>query len=461
MGALMGKFAKTSSDKQFQDQVRGMLQPGTSTLFYGNPSATIGRGADMTDPVFVIHGVGNRDRSGFEERVARLQDATGGSWDMKAVYWGDLGADDRWVSLTIPSADEPGAQAPGFNEVRDGYDPQTQRPGQWADILAAALLAPIQPATPAEVREAPDELPVELAAAAAVKSLETGSARNDEVREEGEIDPAQAADVRNAITEHWASTNWLCQVADPLLLQEIGAAIAAPLTDPSVTTTPRGGEEVRDQELRAIDVRGFVKRRIDDLDRVVGATVAAAAGRLNSYLRTEQGPGVTRFFGDVLVYQRHRREIQERVRATIDEVNPALGRDSEHAVRVIGHSLGGVIAVDIATADKPLWIRSLVTFGSQSPFFHVCDPRGGQLRPYADGTLVQLPPSLDAWTNLWEPLDVLAFIAAKVFRMHDGSTPIDLPISHLASSGLWTHSAYWDLSQVAAAIKQALERDGS
>ena len=33
MGALMGKFAKTSIDKQFQDQVRGMVQPGTSALF--------------------------------------------------------------------------------------------------------------------------------------------------------------------------------------------------------------------------------------------------------------------------------------------------------------------------------------------------------------------------------------------------------------------------------------------
>ena len=33
MGALMGKLSKTSIDKQFQDQVRGMLQPGTSALF--------------------------------------------------------------------------------------------------------------------------------------------------------------------------------------------------------------------------------------------------------------------------------------------------------------------------------------------------------------------------------------------------------------------------------------------
>ena len=33
MGALMGKVAKAGIDRQFQDQVRDMLQPGTSALF--------------------------------------------------------------------------------------------------------------------------------------------------------------------------------------------------------------------------------------------------------------------------------------------------------------------------------------------------------------------------------------------------------------------------------------------
>ena len=33
IGALMGKVAKSGIDKQFQDQVRDMLQPGTSALF--------------------------------------------------------------------------------------------------------------------------------------------------------------------------------------------------------------------------------------------------------------------------------------------------------------------------------------------------------------------------------------------------------------------------------------------
>jgi len=33
LGALMGKITKTGIDKEFQDQVRGMLQPGSSALF--------------------------------------------------------------------------------------------------------------------------------------------------------------------------------------------------------------------------------------------------------------------------------------------------------------------------------------------------------------------------------------------------------------------------------------------
>jgi hypothetical protein len=408
----------------------------------------------MTDPVFVIHGVGNRDRSGFEERVARLQHATGGRWDMKPVYWGDLAADDRWVGLTIPAVGEPRGTEAGPSELRDGSEPSATQPGLQAADLATALLSPFIPAAQAEIRDATDGNQSDVVAAAAVRRLEAGS-RDDEVRDQGDADPERAAAVRDAIAEHWESTTWLRQVADPLLLDEIGVAITAPLADPNVTVTSGGEEEIRDEELRGI--AEFVKRRIDDLDRVVGATVGSAAGRLNSYLRTEQGPGVTRFFGDVLVYQRHRKEIHDRVRATIDQVDPALGRGPERPVQVIGHSLGGVIAVDIATADVPLWTRCLVTFGSQSPFFHVCDPRGGQLRPYADGTLVQLPLSLGAWTNLWEPLDMLAFIAAKVFRLHDGTAPLDVPIGHLVSSGLWTHSAYWDLPQVATAIQRALE----
>jgi hypothetical protein len=70
---------------------------------------------------------------------------------------------------------------------------------------------------------------------------------------------------------------------------------------------------------------------------------------------------------------------------------------------------------------------------------------------------VQLPASLPAWTNLWEPLDPLAFLAGTVFQLPNGGRPVDVTVSHHASDGWWTHSSYWELGVVARDIADALE----
>lgn len=72
---------------------------------------------------------------------------------------------------------------------------------------------------------------------------------------------------------------------------------------------------------------------------------------------------------------------------------------------------------------------------------------------------VRLPVSLNRWTNLWEPMDVLAFAVSKVFQLHDGTAPVDLPVGHQASAGMWTHSAYWGLPYVASVIGSVMSRD--
>jgi uncharacterized membrane protein len=43
----MGKFAKTSTDKQFQDRVRGMLPPGASALFLMPGKVTPDKAVEM------------------------------------------------------------------------------------------------------------------------------------------------------------------------------------------------------------------------------------------------------------------------------------------------------------------------------------------------------------------------------------------------------------------------------
>ncbi|MFF3149919.1 hypothetical protein ACFVRU_51495, partial [Streptomyces sp. NPDC057927] len=257
----------------------------------------------------------------------------------------------------------------------------------------------------------------------------------------------------DVVGEMWPDTRWLSQMPDPGLLHEIGAALAEVLTefdpyDDAFEVRSHGEDESR--------LRALVRRRLSDLDRVAGAAIQAAARRANHVLRSRIGPGTTRFIGDVLVYQRHQSAIHARVRATMEAVDPEIGRSPDRPARIAAHSLGGVIAVDMATAEQPVWTGSLLTFGSQSALFHVCDPRGGLLAPYDGREPVRLPPSLHRWTNLWEPLDLLAFAASRLYRLHDGNAPVDVPVPHLASTGVWTHSAYWDHPEVAAALSSAM-----
>jgi hypothetical protein len=390
--------------------------------------------------------VAHRDRDAYVRDVAALQDAAG--VEPVPVFWGDLGAREEHIRATLPSSTAP-HRDPADEGARDGA-PVSQDTGA-APLPLSALLhhGPAAPGPAARL----------AAVEAAVREQYASPADDSGLRAGGPSSSApDVEDVLALLREEWPRTEWLCHTDDPALLAEVGRALADAVSD-TADIAARAGEALDDSYdgLRAPApedgrLRALVRRRLRDLDRVAGAAIEAVAGRLNHLVRSRLGPATTRFLGDVLVYQRHQATIHARVRETIDAVAPALGRGPDRPVRIIAHSLGGVIAVDMATASAPLWTSSLLTFGSQAAFFHVCDPRGGQLAPYAGGKGVALPPSLSRWTNLWEPLDMLAFAASTVFRLHDGSTPVDVSLPHSAADGLWTHSAYWTLPSLAETI---------
>jgi hypothetical protein len=380
----------------------------------------------MTTPVFVIHGVGKRSKKEFTADVAKFGRAVGVP-HAHPIYWGNLGANYHHIADTVPVICAP------TTEVRGELAPVFL-----GDETELASEAPSGEQVPQSVVDAVQE------------TLAPPQSIGVEIRDgtDGDI----SAEVLNALKTHWSKMPSLSQIGDEELLRAVGAAVAGSLADQSSGYLGEGIWGL------TIDISGFVRKRLEELDRVVGAAVGAAAGRLNSQLRTKFLPGITRAVGDIIVYQSHRDSIQKRVRDAIDQVEPSLGLTKDHPVDVLAHSLGGVIAVDMAVAEKPLWIRRLVTFGSQSPFFHVCDPRGGVLLKYL-GTPVQMPATVGQWTNLWEPLDPVAFVAKPIFRLNDGSSPIDTEVPHLASSGLWTHTDYWTHPDVLAQIRAVLETD--
>ncbi len=367
----------------------------------------------MRRTVAVLHGVGNRERPAFEATVSRLMTAIGADARIIPVFWGDLGAGAEGLDAAIPDA---GVRAD---------------PGEWYPELGLTLLD----CGGAEVRAD--------SAQAVAESFESAMAT--------EVQATDVEDMRREIVATWPTLRHLVGVGDEEVLRAIGRSLAQATAGLTVDG-PSAGIEVR---ALAPDPRRALRHALRALDHAVGAVLGAAGGGLNTFLRRSVAPGVGRFLGDVLVYQRHREDIHKRVWTTIRDVDPLLG-SKERPVDLFGHSLGGVIGFDMAAASQPpLWINRLLTFGSQSPFLHVLDPRGAPLLRYAGAPLV-LAPSIAHWTNLWEPFDPLAFVAARVFELHSGELPDDRAVKHLASFGLWTHSAYWEADDLVRAGRELL-----
>lgn len=170
------------------------------------------------------------------------------------------------------------------------------------------------------------------------------------------------------------------------------------------------------------------------------------------------------FIADVIVYQSHtyRTKIHERVREVIDrELGEDAGRPGK-PIKVIAHSLGGVVAFDMAVRNAdPLYVEAFVTLGSQPAFFHLLDPREG-LAAFEGDEPVALPPTIGRWTNVWDEYDLLAFGTGEVFRLHDGAIPTDTAVRCTRSrikgaAFMRSHLGYFDNKDSADATRQCLD----
>lgn len=169
------------------------------------------------------------------------------------------------------------------------------------------------------------------------------------------------------------------------------------------------------------------------------------------------------FIADVIVYQSqtYRQKIHRRVREVIDrELGAEYGR-AGRPVKIIAHSLGGVVAFDMAlSAADPLHMSSYITLGSQPAFFHLLDPREG-LAPF-EGEPLGLPANIRRWTNVWDEYDVLAFATGEVFRLHDGGPPSDYSVRCTRSrfkgaAMMRSHLGYFDNNSTAQIVRDALD----
>lgn len=109
------------------------------------------------------------------------------------------------------------------------------------------------------------------------------------------------------------------------------------------------------------------------------------------------------FLGDILYYQKRGDPIRKLVAEAIAAASAP--------VVALGHSLGGIVLVDLLTGPDPPQVERLVTVGSQSPLFYAIDSLDRVRRLPAGAQ----PPPFTPWLNIYDRSDFLSFVAEEVF----------------------------------------------
>lgn len=385
----------------------------------------------MSEPVLVVHGVANHDAAQFKKIVDALQVRVGDRYRLIEVFWGDLGGISSGLRDTLPVL---------FPKI------ETTRGGSDAEAFFGLVQIQRQALMGAEVTRAEQDAVVD---ALYRTTLQAGgvTAAGPETTRGGDDD------LRQALAEQIPATRYLKKLDDAPLQQAVGELLAEYLR----AQQPGDGFGVAPGE---ITTRGWLddsKQALNDfigkIDDLVGKVTSNLAGSANQWVRGALSEPIALTFGDIVAYHQRRGEIHERLFAALDAQAPGYG-DEARPIKVMAHSLGGLVTFDAALgsdvvvggARRKLHIKRWITFGSQPAFFHVLAPREG-LPHYAPGSPVGLPATIGPWTNLWHPMDVLAFSASTVFRLASGATPLDLRVDSSASDIIdskgWLHSAYW------------------
>lgn len=199
----------------------------------------------------------------------------------------------------------------------------------------------------------------------------------------------------------------------------------------------------------------------------VGDAVAAVTDRIRNAastlgfgaVRESLSPAVARFMGDVLVYLKEG-ETRDRIRAVIGKALAdahAAKLAGKGPIVLVGHSLGGVILVDmlsdpaLAGLAADIEVDVLLTVGSQPGLFASLDVLTPNRAPVAPR---RRPDCVKSWMNVFDAIDPLAFRASEIFKDVD-----DFVFNSMAGISD-THSKYFQRPQFYVRARKRLEKVG-
>ena len=168
------------------------------------------------------------------------------------------------------------------------------------------------------------------------------------------------------------------------------------------TASPDGA--LRDRLVDAIAAQlgppelGIVDRLKDQFTGLASRWGTGHVRRNRRTLSQSVYPGV----GDILLYQTRGQALREFIRARVEA--------ADAPVILLGHSLGGIMCVDLLVQQNlSECVKLLVTVGSQAPFLYELDTltslRWGEA----------LPQRFPRWLNVYDRRDFLSYFGAGVF----------------------------------------------
>ncbi|MFC9125782.1 hypothetical protein ACFT4A_02930 [Streptomyces sp. NPDC057099] len=339
-------------------------------------------------------------------------------------YWGGThGATLAAGGVSLPA--EPGGTARGLAEG----DPDDASPAAWAALYADpyAELVLAAAGAPQAVERAPGSLPPDQAIRAGLSAL---AAQGDAPA--AELGPGLARAATDLAAHPLLAPAAVALAPDALAAlaaRSLTARVIADVLDSDAPLVPAGDsrDAVADRLGVALGAqpRGTERGVRSLVLRVAGSAASRAVVRRRRALTQAAHPAAA----DILRYLSRGAAVRAELRDLVTGLEPP--------VTLVGHSLGGIIALDTLISAPLPQVRLLVTAGSQGPFLYESGSLPSLEHP------APLPSHVPDWLNLYDPRDLLSHLGAGLFPGRVTDVAVDSRQPFPAS-----HSAYWTNPEV-------------
>ncbi|MGP4114236.1 alpha/beta fold hydrolase [Streptomyces sp. 4N509B] len=369
----------------------------------------------------------------FETFSTRLR-ALAPAVRLSPCYWGgDLGATLGAGGLSVPYTH--GRSRSGIGETVADTD-ETEA---WAELcrnpLAELALAAAHGGVGEELPPGaplPAERPQALLAALELDDVAAGAGLSGRHLAAALADVSRSPLLGRAATALPDDGDLAWRLARALVAAALSAALAE-----GAPVIPDG--TARDAAVAALAERMGARPR--GSERGVGALLARPAVRLASRHLVRRRRALTEAThpaaADIMLYLARGEPLRRHLRELVGELNPP--------VVVVGHSLGGIIALDTLIASPLPQVELLVTVGSQGPFLYESGALPGLVHPEP------LPDHVPRWLNLYDRRDLLGYVGGQLFPGRVSDIEVDNGQPFPAA-----HSAYWTNPAVYRAITEQL-----